>query len=76
MDEQNIKKRGLVFAGLGLEAVVLVVGAVILGPQIDQALGWQGGATVGLLIVSLLAWFVHLFRLIGQFMPSKGKTPK
>ena len=68
------KKQGLVFVGLGLEAVVLVVGAVFLGQKIDEVMGWQGMATVGLLVLSFVGWFVHLFRLIGQFSPKKIKT--
>ena len=73
---QKAQKRGLVFVGLGLEAVLLVIGAVFLGQKIDQVMGWQGGATVTLLIMSLAAWFVHLFRLIGQFMPPKNRGAK
>ena len=76
MKADDSKRQGFVFVGLGLEAVLLVVGAIFLGQKIDEAMGWQGLATVGLLVLGLMGWFVHLLRLIGQFSPKKNKTLK
>ncbi len=66
--------RGLLFLGIGFELVAMCVGGYFLGRQIDEYMGWNSRASVFLVLILLIGWFVHLFYLIRKF--EQDEDPK
>jgi uncharacterized membrane protein len=58
---------GIVFLGIGFELVAMCVGGFYLGQAIDDHYGWKSIASTYLVLVLLVAWFVHLFYLLRKF---------
>ena len=54
----------LVFAGLGMELIGLILGALFMGQKWDETYKTQGVITVSLLIAVLIGWFVRLLYLL------------
>lgn len=67
--------RALVFAGMGFELFALVLGALIIGPLIDQALGIKNLGTLLLLVMCIIGWMVHFVRLIQIYMKESNENP-
>lgn len=67
--------KGLIFMGIGFELVTLCAGGIYVGQLIDKKMGWQGTATLGLILAFLVLWFVHLFFLIQKFEKDDDSKP-
>lgn len=50
--------------GMGFELVVMVLAGAYFGKYIDDYMKWQGLATAGLIVGSLVLWFYHLMVLL------------
>jgi len=61
-----MNKQGIVFAGMGFELVGLMLASVYVGQAIDKKMGWSGYSMAGLMMLSLLAWIVHIVILLGK----------
>lgn len=59
--------KGIIFLGIGFELVAMCVGGYLLGELIDQHYGWKSFASTYLVLILLIAWFVHLFYLLRKF---------
>jgi hypothetical protein len=56
--------KSLLFAGIGIEALVAVMAGYWLGKKFDQYLGSRNlGPAVGCVIM-MVAWFVHVLALL------------
>ncbi len=64
----EIRNKGLVFAGLGMEVIGMMVGSVIFGAEIDKYYGWPGYAVMLLVIASFIVWVVHVVVISKRFM--------
>jgi F0F1-type ATP synthase assembly protein I len=59
--------KSMIFMGMGLEAVVAVLGGFYIGLKLDDFLGKRGlGPAVGS-ILGLVGWFLHLLRVLKKF---------
>lgn len=56
--------KSMAFMGMGFELVVLILGAAYLGDKIDKHYGWPGYASVVLILLFLISWFMHLLVLL------------
>ncbi len=71
--EQRQRQKMMVFAGMGFELVVLVVGAAYLGAMIDEAQGWSGTAMTSLILIGLVGWLVHIVVLAQALDRQEGR---
>ena len=71
-----MKKRnpGVVFIGMGFEAVFIVIGSVFVGEAVDKAMGWHGLGVAIVLVLGLVAWFVHMIVMVRQFMKETSSS--
>lgn len=72
-------KPGMIFMGMGFELVGLVIGCIYLGSVIDERFQWRGYATVGLIVISMVGWIVHLIVLLKRYqqnLSSSGDSSK
>jgi F0F1-type ATP synthase assembly protein I len=59
--------KSMIFMGMGLEAVVAVLGGFYIGLKLDDYMGKRGlGAALGS-ILGLVGWFLHLLRVMKKF---------
>ncbi|MDZ4083982.1 MAG: hypothetical protein U1E10_13650 [Bdellovibrionales bacterium] len=58
--------KSLIFAGMGIEALVAVLGGFWLGDYFDHYLGSKGyGPALGCMVM-LVAWFVHILAVLNK----------
>jgi len=58
--------KSLIFAGMGIEALVAVLGGFWVGGYFDHYLGNKGyGPALGCMIM-LVAWFVHILAVLNK----------
>lgn len=56
--------KSLIFAGMGIEALVAVLGGFWVGDHFDHYLGKKGyGPVLGCMIM-LVAWFIHILAVL------------
>ncbi len=60
--------KAMVFAGMGFELFAIVLGALLIGPVIDQYLGTENIATLVLLLICIIGWLVHFIHLVQNYM--------
>jgi hypothetical protein len=59
--------KSMIFMGMGIEAVVAVLGGFWIGLQLDGYLGKRGiGPAIGSILM-LVGWFVHLLQVMKRF---------
>lgn len=58
---------GMVFVGMGFEIVAAILGAIYVGGLIDHQFGWNGMATISLIILFFIGWVVHIVVLLKRF---------
>ena len=59
--------KSMIFMGMGIEAVVAVLGGFWVGLQLDGHLGKRGiGPAIGSILM-LVGWFVHLLQVMKRF---------
>jgi hypothetical protein len=61
--------------GMGFELVVLLMGGVFLGQQIDKYMGWAGYSTIVLILSLLASWFYHLLFLLKKMEDMDDSDP-
>jgi hypothetical protein len=61
------KDKSMVFAGMGFELVIMVLGAAYLGKYVDEYFRWPGYGSAGLILAFLGTWFYHLLILLKKF---------
>lgn len=59
--------KGLVFLGIGFELIAMCMGGYYLGEAINEYYGWKAATSAYLIVLLLIAWFVHLFYLLRKF---------
>lgn len=59
-----MKNKGLVFMGIGFEAIGIVLASLWLGEWMDRELNQKGLFTILLIFVGLGGWFAHILFLI------------
>lgn len=59
-----MKQKGLVFVGMGFEAVGVVLATVSLGQWLDTQFQAKGLFTIILAFVGLGGWFAHIIFLL------------
>jgi F0F1-type ATP synthase assembly protein I len=65
--EKKAPDKSMIFMGMGIEAVVAVLGGFYIGLKLDEFLGKRGlGPAVGS-ILGLVGWFLHLLRVMKRF---------
>jgi hypothetical protein len=58
--------KSLIFAGMGIEALVAVLGGFWVGDHFDYYLGKKGyGPALGCMIM-LVAWFAHILAVLNK----------
>ena len=67
MDEDQ-KRKGLIFSGMGIELVVLILGGAKIGSIIDSTYELNGLGQAGMIILVMAAWFYHLVIMLQKFM--------
>ncbi len=60
-------KKYAIFAGIGLELLVMMGILITLGQKIDQTYGFTGIFTIVGVVIGFVAWFAHLIYLLKQF---------
>lgn len=68
MKDKNVKSKGLVFAGLGMEIIGMMVGSQILGNELDRYFQWPGYAVMALVLTSFVVWVTHVVVMSKRFM--------
>ncbi len=59
--------KSMIFMGMGIEAVVAVLGGFWVGLKLDVYLGNRGlGPAVGSILL-LVGWFMHLLRVLKRY---------
>lgn len=61
-----MKNKGLIFAGMGFEAVGVVLAAIWLGEWLDQSFQAKGLFTILLSFIGLGGWFAHILFMLKQ----------
>ncbi len=59
-----MKQKAIVFAAMGMELVGAVLGAIYVGEYLDETYHLNGLAVLGLSIVSLVGWLIHIVLLL------------
>ncbi|MCB0369084.1 MAG: hypothetical protein KDD45_06430 [Bdellovibrionales bacterium] len=54
----------ILFIGIGFELVGLIVGAIYLASFLEEKYGNKGTISAGLILIALVAWFVHIYYLL------------
>lgn len=67
-----VKDKAIVFFGIGFELIGMMVGGFLLGLELDKYFGWKYSVPV-LVILLLIAWFVHLIYLLQKFEKDVAK---
>jgi hypothetical protein len=60
------------FIGMGFEIVGLVMGSVWIGKFLDDRYNGKGLFTAGVVVLSLVAWFIHLVMMLRRMDPGGG----
>lgn len=59
-----MKSKYIVFSAMGVELVGLILASIWLGQILDQKWSLKGGATAGLMVLSLIGWFIQIIFLL------------
>lgn len=60
------KNPAAAFIAMGFELVGLILASLYLGQWIDQSYSSTPWATLGLVVVGVVGWMIHIFVLIRQ----------
>lgn len=63
----------IAFAGMGIELISLILGSIFLGQKIDDHFKLPGYATVVVLLIVLVGWFVRLLYLLRRMSKLEGE---
>ena len=66
--------KALVFAGMGFELFAVVLGALLIGPIIDEYLGVNKVGTLILLLMCIIGWLIHFVHLIQLYVKETRET--
>ncbi len=61
---QSKKDPYLIFIGMGFELVALILSSLWLGEKLDNYYKAHGVIAMGLMILSLVGWFVRLIYMV------------
>lgn len=59
--------KAMVFAGMGFELFAVVLGALLIGPIIDEAMGTKSIGTLILLFMCIIGWLIHFVHLVTRY---------
>lgn len=62
------------FVAMGFELVGLIIASLYLGQWIDERYGIWPWGTLGLVLVGVIGWMVHIFLLIQQIDRHSGDS--
>lgn len=62
----------LAFAGMGIELISLILGSIFIGQKIDEHYHLPGYATIAVLLLVLVGWFVRLLYLLRRINRLNG----
>ena len=69
-----MKNKYIVFVGMGFELIGLILGSIWLGPALEVQMPAKGMWTVGLMVATLIGWFVHMILLLKKLNESDSKN--
>jgi F0F1-type ATP synthase assembly protein I len=61
-----MNRRYLVFIAMGFELVGLILACLLIGQWLDDRYHLKGFGVLGLTIIGLVGWMVHLVQLLKQ----------
>jgi hypothetical protein len=57
-------RKYLVFAGIGFELVMIILGCLYVGKKLDEKYEGHGMFLIGLSVLGLIGWLVHIVQLL------------
>lgn len=63
----------MLFIGVGFELIGLIVVSVVIAGWLEQKIPSKGLITAGLVILSLIGWFIHIIILLKRVPKDNGK---
>ncbi len=57
-------RKYLVFVGIGFELVAIILGCIYLGMKLDEKYEGNGMFLVGMSLLGLAGWLIHIVRLL------------
>lgn len=65
--------KAMVFAGMGFELFAIVLGALLIGPIIDEYYDIKPVGTLVLLLLCVVGWLIHFVHMIKNYIKATNE---
>lgn len=68
-----MKSKYLVFSAIGFELVGIMLACIFIGHYLDEQYGLKGLGLIGLSVLGLVGWLIHVVQLLRRIESSESE---